>query len=392
MPEPRRLQQLHGSVLASNTTMLQMCRELGFVVEAEPGDAGSTPVVFAEFEPGFKPVGLSGVPRMKAMILEPRGSSSIADIPDPVPGAGQVLVKVAACGVCRTDLHVVDGDLTEPQLPIIPGHEIVGRIEAIGAGVTNFQRGDRVGIPWLGIPVAAASIAGRQENFCDAPMFTGYQIDGGYAEFTVAEAAYCFPLPADYADAVRRAAVVCGVDRPSRAAHDGRCQGAWYLWLWCSRAYRRPGCAVRAAIGVRFHSAREIPSSDVRPHLGCVWAGGSDEHPGTTMDAAIIFAPVGNLVPRALEAVRKGGTVVLGGIHMSEIPAMPYRLLWGERTVRSVANLTRRDAQEFLAIAGRTRIKTEIVPYALSDANTALRHLREGQLTGAAVLVPEHST
>jgi propanol-preferring alcohol dehydrogenase len=331
---------------------------------------------------------------MKAMILEAAGQLlKWREVPDPVPGPGEVLVKVAACGVCRTDLHVVDGDLTEPRLPIIPGHEIVGRVEATGAGVVQFARGDRVGILWLGHTCGSCFFCRtEQENLCDSPLFTGYQINGGYADYTVAEAAYCFPLPESYADASAAPLLCAGLigHRALRMTGDAKALGIYGF-----------GAAAHIVAQVAQFEQRSVYAftrpGDSRAQtfarsLGCVWAGGSDEHPGTTMDAAIIFAPVGDLVPRALEAVRKGGTVVLGGIHMSEIPAMPYRLLWGERTVRSVANLTRRDAREFLAIAGRTPIQTEIVPYALSDANTALRHLREGQLTGAAVLVPEQSS
>jgi propanol-preferring alcohol dehydrogenase len=328
------------------------------------------------------------------MILEAVGQPlQCRSIARPTPGPGQVLVKVAACGVCRTDLHVVDGDLTQPRLPIIPGHEIVGHVEAIGAGVEEFTLGDRVGIPWLGHTCGnCAFCRSEQENLCDAPLFTGYQIDGGYAEFTVAEADYCFHVPASYADG---------------AAAPFLCAG-----LIGYRALRMTGDAKRLGIygfGAAAHILAQVAQFEgrslyafTRPgdshaqafarSLGCVWTGGSDERPDTDLDAAIIFAPVGALVARALETVRKGGTVVLGGIHMSEIPAMPYRLLWGERTVRSVANLTRRDAREFFAIAGRITIRTQIVPYALCDANTALRHLREGQLTGAAVLVPEHKS
>ena len=330
---------------------------------------------------------------MRAMILEGVGQPlQYRRIARPRPGPGQVLVKVAACGVCRTDLHVVDGDLTQPRLPIIPGHEIVGRVEATGAGVHEFTRGDRVGIPWLGHTCGHCSYCrSQQENLCDAPLFTGYQIDGGYAEYCVAEAAFCFPLPASYADT---------------AAAPLLCAG-----LIGYRALRMTGDAKRLAIygfGAAAHILTQVAQFErrslyafTRPGdckaqafargLGCVWTGGSDERPDTDLDAAIIFAPVGELVPQALAVVRKGGTVVLGGIHMSEIPAMPYRLLWGERKVRSVANLTRADAREFLAIAGRTPIRTQVVAYALCNANTALRDLREGQLTGAAVLVPDHT-
>jgi propanol-preferring alcohol dehydrogenase len=331
---------------------------------------------------------------MKAMLLESPGQIlQYRDVADPVPGPCQVLVKVAACGVCRTDLHVVDGDLTEPRLPIIPGHEIVGRVAAIGAEVGDFTVGDRVGIPWLGHTCGQCFFCRtNQENLCDAPLFTGYQINGGYADYAVAEAAYCFPLPPNYTDAAAAPLLCAGLigHRALRMTGDAKALGIYGF-----------GAAAHIVAQVAQFEQRSVYAF-TRPGdsqaqafartLGCVWAGGSDEHPGAAMDAAIIFAPVGNLVPKALEAVRKGGIVVLGGIHMSEIPAMPYHLLWGERTVRSVANLTRRDAQEFLGIAGRTPIRTEIVLYALSEANTALRHLREGQLTGAAVLVPEQTT
>jgi propanol-preferring alcohol dehydrogenase len=331
---------------------------------------------------------------MKAMILEAPGQLlQCRDIPDPVPGPGEVLVKVAACGVCRTDLHVVDGDLTEPRLPIIPGHEIVGRVESTGAGVLQFARGDRVGIPWLGHTCGSCFFCRTaQENLCDSPLFTGYQINGGYADYTVAEAAYCFPLPGSYADASAAPLLCAGLigHRALRMTGNAKALGIYGFGAAAHIVAQVAQFEQRSVYA--FTRPGDSKAQTFARSLGCVWVGGSDEHPGTTMDAAIIFAPVGDLVPRALEAVRKGGTVVLGGIHMSEIPAMPYRLLWGERTVRSVANLTRWDAQEFLAIAGRTPIKTEIVPYALSDANTALRHLREGQLTGAAVLVPEYST
>ena len=327
---------------------------------------------------------------MKAMILERLGQPlQYRSVPNPVPTSGQVLIRVTACGVCRTDLHVVDGDLTDPSLPIIPGHEIVGRVEAIGPGVQRFAAGDRVGVPWLGHTCGHCFFCKTgSENLCDASRFTGYQINGGYAEYTVADAAYCFPIPESYADAAAAPLLCAGLIgyRALRMTGDAKKLGIYgfgaaaHIVAQIARfehravyAFTRPGDAKAQAF------AR---------NLGCVWAGGSNELPETALDATIIFAPVGALVPRALEVVRKGGTVVLGGIHMSDIPAMPYRLLWGERTVRSVANLTRRDAQEFLEIAGRTPIHTEIVPFTLADANEALRQLRDGQFTGAAVLVP----
>lgn len=327
---------------------------------------------------------------MRAMLLNQPGTPlQAARIPDPQPGFGQVLVKVAACGVCRTDLHVVDGDLTQPKLPIIPGHEIVGRVEAMGSGVSAFRPGDRVGIPWLGQTCGRCSYCqDGQENLCDAPSFTGYQIDGGYAEYAVADAHYCFPLPEAY---------------PDTAAAPLLCAG-----LIGYRALRMAGAAPRLGIygfGAAAHIVAQVAQFErrsvyafTRPgdaaaqafarHLGCLWAGSSDEVPPIQLDAAIIFAPVGALLPAALTAVRKGGVVVLGGIHMSEIPAMPYSLLWGERVVRSVANLTRQNAKDFLALAGRIPIRTHVVTFALGDANIALDRLRNGQLTGAAVLVP----
>ena len=327
---------------------------------------------------------------MRAMLLRKPGTP-LQDciVADPEPAFGQVLVKIAACGVCRTDLHVVDGELTEPKLPIIPGHEIVGRIEALGSGVTSFRAGERVGIPWLGHTCGQCPYCQTDaENLCDAPGFTGYQIDGGYAEFTVAEAAYCFTLPDAYGDA---------------AAAPLLCAG-----LIGFRALRMAGGAVRLGIygfGAAAHIVAQVAQFEGRSvyaftrigdtaaqafarRLGCTWAGSSEAQPPTELDAAIIFAPVGSLLPLALASVRKGGVVVLGGIHMSDIPSMPYARLWGERMVRSVANLTRQDAKEFLELAARTPIQTHVEQFALGDANTALDRLRAGQLTGAAVLIP----
>jgi propanol-preferring alcohol dehydrogenase len=327
---------------------------------------------------------------MRAMVLEKPGTLlELREIADPAPGPGEVLVKVAACGVCRTDLHVVDGELTEPKLPIIPGHEIVGRIEAVGPNATSFRIGERVGIPWLGhtcgrCPYCAAG----RENLCDAPRFTGYQIDGGYAEYAVAEAAYCFPLPESYSDTAAAPLLCAGLIgyRSLRMAGDATRLGIYGF-----------GAAAHIVAQVAEFEGRSVyaftRSGDAEAQafarsLGCVWAGGSDEQPPAELDAAIIFAPVGALVPTALAAVRKGGTIVLGGIHMSDIPAMPYRLLWGERVVRSVANLTRQDARDFLELAARKPITAHVEPFALADANTALDRLRTGRLTGAAVLIP----
>jgi alcohol dehydrogenase, propanol-preferring len=327
---------------------------------------------------------------MRAMVLHKAGMPLKDEVvADPLPGLGQVLVKVAACGVCRTDLHVVDGDLTEPKLPIIPGHEIVGRVEALGAGVTGFRLGDRVGIPWLGHTCGhCAYCQSAAENLCDAPRFTGYQIDGGYAEYAVAEAAYCFALPDVYGDAAAAPLLCAGLIgyRSLKMAGPGACLG---LYGFGAAAHIVAQVAqVEGRSVYAFTRPGDAAAQSFARQLGCVWAGSSLERSPVELDAAIIFAPVGALLPAALASVRKGGTVVLGGIHMSEIPAMPYALLWGERVVKSVANLTRQDAQEFLDLAGRTPIATEVVAFALADANVALDRLRSGQLTGAAVLVP----
>ncbi|KAB2914420.1 MAG: zinc-dependent alcohol dehydrogenase family protein [Hyphomicrobiaceae bacterium] len=327
---------------------------------------------------------------MKAMVLaEPGRALRLERRAKPKPGPGQVLVKISACGVCRTDLHIVDGELTAPKLPLVPGHEIVGRIEAAGEGVVRFRSGDRIGIPWLGRTCGQCRycVSGC-ENLCDAPAFTGYHIDGGYAEYAVAEADFCFPVPDPYSD-IEAAPLLCAGligYRSLQMAGDAENLGIYGF-----------GAAAHIIAQVAGHQGRSV-FAFTRPgdekaqafarHLGCTWAGGSDETPPVELDAAIIFAPVGALVPAALATVRKGGIVVLGGIHMSDIPVMPYRLLWGERVVRSVANLTRRDAEEFLALAGQTPIRTEVEPFALSAANEALTRLRSGELTGAAVLVP----
>jgi propanol-preferring alcohol dehydrogenase len=314
----------------------------------------------------------------------------MANLQIPTPSAGQVLVRVAACGVCRTDLHVVDGELADPKLPIIPGHEIVGRVEALGADVRRLRRGDRVGIPWLGhtCGVCPYCTSGR-ENLCDAPKFTGYQIDGGYAEYTLAEEAYCCPIPANYSDAAATPLLCAGLIGYRCLRMAGEAQNLGIYGFGAAAHVVAQVAQFERRLVYAFSRPGDTQAQAFARSLGCVWAGGSDEHPPVALDAAIIFAPVGALVPAALDSVRKGGTVVLGGIHMSEIPAMPYRLLWGERIVRSVANLTRRDAEEFLELAGRTPIETHIERFALSEANAALARLREGQLTGAAVLIPD---
>ena len=328
---------------------------------------------------------------MKAMVLDRPGQPlRLRRLAKPKPGAGRVLVKVAACGVCRTDLHVVDGELTHPKLPIVPGHEIVGRVEAVGAGVHRFRKGDRVGIPWLGHTCGrCAYCRSGRENLCDRPRFTGYQIDGGYAEYAAADADYCFALPDAYSD-IEAAPLLCAGLIGYRSlvmAGDARHLG---LYGFGAAAHIIAQVAVFQGRSVYAFTRRgDKEAQTFARELGCAWAGGSDTAPPEELDAAIIFAPVGALLPEALRRVRKGGTVVLGGIYMSDIPSMPYELLWGERVVRSVANLTRADAQAFLALAAETPIRTYVVPFALSAANEALTRLRSGQLTGAAVLVPD---
>lgn len=327
---------------------------------------------------------------MRAMALDRPGEPLRAtSLPDPRAGRGQVLVRVRACAVCRTDLHVVDGELPHPKLPLVPGHEIVGEVVEVGEGVDRFAPGDRVGIPWLGWTCGRCRYCrAGQENLCDFARFTGYDIDGGYAELTVSDARFTFPIPAGYTD-VEAAPLLCAGligYRTLRLAGDPATVGIYgfgaaaHLIAQLIRfegrrlfAFTRPGDEE----GQRF--ARQ---------LGAEWAGGSTEPPPEPLDAALIFAPVGALVPAALRAVRKGGVVVCGGIHMGEIPAFPYEILWGERMVRSVANLTRRDGEEFLALAPGVPVRAAVETYPLAAANQALAALRAGRLRGAAVLVP----
>ncbi|MEM5401177.1 MULTISPECIES: zinc-dependent alcohol dehydrogenase family protein [Paraburkholderia] len=325
---------------------------------------------------------------MRAMLFDgenPRLSE--ADLPDPVPGAGELLIDVRACGVCRTDLHVVDGDLAQPKKPLVPGHEIVGTVAALGAGVTGFAPGDRVGVPWLGHTCGHCRFcADGRENLCDAPGFTGYTIDGGYATRTVADARYCFHLPRQYSD-VEAAPLLCAGligYRSLAMAGDARRIGIYGF-----------GAAAHIVAQVARHQGRTVyaftrpgdaAAQQFARRLGATWAGGSDERAPEALDAALLFAPVGALVPAALRALTKGGTVVCGGIHMSDIPSFPYAWLWEERRIVSVANLTREDGTTFMAIAARHKLEIETTPYPLARANEALADLREGRLTGAAVL------
>jgi propanol-preferring alcohol dehydrogenase len=300
------------------------------------------------------------------------------------------LVKVAACAVCRTDLHVVDGELTEPKLPIVPGHEIVGRIVASGEGAGRFEAGQRVGIPWLGWTCGECRYCrSGQENLCPNARFTGYQIDGGYAEFVVADSRYCFPLPDAYADA-EAAPLLCAGLIGYRSLR--MCGDAERLGIYGFGAAAHIVAQVARYEGRRlfaFTRTGDAAAQAFAKGLGAEWAGGSEEPAPEELDAAIIFAPVGGLVPAALRAVRPGGVVVCGGIHMSDIPAFPYAILWGERRLVSVANLTRRDAEEFLVVAPKVPVRTTIETMPLAHANEALSRLRDGRLTGAAVLIPQ---
>jgi propanol-preferring alcohol dehydrogenase len=327
---------------------------------------------------------------MHAMVLKaPRTPLHLRERPDPRPGAGEILIDIEACGVCRTDLHVVDGELPHPALPIVPGHEIVGRVVALGQGVSGFVIGERVGVPWLGSTCGHCPYctSGR-ENLCDRPLFTGYTRDGGYATHTVADARYCFALPED-ADAAAIAPWLCaGLIgwRSYRMAGEGRALG---LYGFGAAAHILAQVAEWQGRRVyAFTRTGDTEAQSFARSLGAVWAGGSEDLPPEPLDAAIIFAPVGALVPAALRAVKKGGRVVCGGIHMSDIPSFPYALLWEERQVLSVANLTRADAREFLAIVPKAGVRTETVRYPLQRANEALSDLREGRLQGAAVLIP----
>ena len=325
---------------------------------------------------------------MRAMQWRAPGTAlALSDVPTPAPGPGQVLVRVRACGVCRTDLHVVDGELPDAHPPIIPGHEIVGTVAALGAGTTGFRLGERVGVPWLGYTCGrCAYCTSGRENLCPQARFTGYTLPGGYAEHVVADARYCFAVPAGFSDHELAPWLCAGLIgyRALRMAGDARTLGIYGF-----------GAAAHIVAQVARHQRREVHAF-TRPgdaaaqafarSLGAAWAGGSDESPPAALDAAILFAPVGALVPAALRVLAPGGIVVCAGIHMSDIPAFPYALLWGERRVVSVANLTREDGLEFIALAAQVPVRTHVVPYALAQANEALAALREGRLTGAAVL------
>ena len=327
---------------------------------------------------------------MHAMVLDAPGRALRRETrPVPEPGPDQVLVKVAACGVCRTDLHVVDGELRDAKLPIVPGHEIVGAVAAMGADVARFDIGQRVGVPWLGHTCGACRYCrAGHENLCDNARFTGYHIDGGYAGYAVADQRYCFAISGDYTDAEAAPLLCAGLIgyRSLRMAGEARRIGLYGF-----------GAAAHIVAQLAAHEGREIyaftrpgdtEAQDFARGLGVAWAGDSGQAPPELLDAAIIYAPVGALVPAALRAVRPGGTVVCAGIHMSDIPSFPYEILWGERRLVSVANLTRADGEEFLALAPKVPVRTTVRQYPLDAANQALDDLRAGRLQGAAVLIP----
>ena len=326
---------------------------------------------------------------MRAMVFEGVGQPLVLkDLPIPAPESGQLLIRVHTCGICRTDLHIIDGELREPKLPLVPGHQIIGRVAGIGEGVSGFREGDRVGVPWLGGTCGeCVYCCSDRENLCDSPRFTGYQTDGGFAEYAVADHRFCFPIPEGYPD-LQAAPLLCAGLIGYRSlvmAGEGRRLGIYGF-----------GAAAHIVTQVALWQGREVyaftkaddsEGQQFAREMGAVWAGESGEIPPSELDAAIIFAPAGELVPRALRAVGRGGTVICGGIHMSDIPSFPYELLWGERVLRSVANLTRQDGIEFLALAPQAPVRTEVQTFVLEQANEALETLRRGMIRGAGVLL-----
>jgi alcohol dehydrogenase, propanol-preferring len=326
---------------------------------------------------------------MRAMVFEkvaePLRQTELAK---PTPGPDQVLIHVRACAVCRTDLHVIDGELVHPKLPLIPGHEIIGTVEQLGAGATRFRIGDRVGVPWLGWTCGQCPYClSERENLCDHAKFTGYTVDGGYAEYTVADQRFCFLIPDSYSDTGAAPLMCAGLIGYRSLVKAGNAKRLGIYGF---------GAAAHIVTQVAKYQQREIyaftrhgdqQAQKFAMRLGAVWAGGSEEQPPAKLDAAIIFAPVGSLIPQALKSVRKGGFVVCGGIHMSDIPSFPYSILWQERSISSVANLTRRDGEEFMTLAPKVPVRTQIETFPLEEANEALNRLRSGTIHGAAVLV-----
>ncbi|MFL7892809.1 MAG: zinc-dependent alcohol dehydrogenase family protein [Anaerolineales bacterium] len=330
---------------------------------------------------------------MIAMVLEKPGTPlQLKEVPIPVCNADQVLLKVHACGVCRTDLHILDGELTHPKIPLIMGHQIVGTLVEKGDNVQRFQIGERIGVPWLGYTDGTCKFCQRgQENLCDNPLFTGYTIDGGYSQYTVADQRYCFSLPEGYSDLEVAPLLCAGLIgyRTYRLAGEHKQRIGIYGF----------GAAGHITAQIAIHNGQQVfaftrpgdhQAQDFARRIGAVWAGDSTQLPPEKLDAALIFAPVGPLIVEALRAITKGGTVVSGGIHMSDIPSFPYHLLWEERQIRSVANLTRQDGEDFLTLAPQVPVKTEVTTYPLQEANQALDDLRSGQVQGAAVLLIDH--
>lgn len=328
---------------------------------------------------------------MRAMIFEKPGVPlKLEERPIPQPGPGQILIKVHTCGICRTDLHVIDGELTAPKLPLIPGHQIVGEVVKLGSGPGKVKIGDRVGVPWLGGSCGQCRFClSDRENLCDKAVYTGYQIDGGFADYCVANAAYCFPIPADYSD-LQAAPLLCAGLIGYRALRmTGDAQSLGFYGFGASAHILIQVAKFQGRKVYAFTRKGDAEAQQLAKELGADWVGHSGEKPPAPFEAAIIFAPVGALVPEALQSLDKGGRVVCAGIHMSDIPSFPYRLLWGERAVQSVANLTRRDGREFLALAPQVPVKTKVNVYPLEQVNEALRDLREGRFSGAAVISVE---
>jgi propanol-preferring alcohol dehydrogenase len=328
---------------------------------------------------------------MWAMLFEKAGAPlRKTELAMPTPGPHQVLIHVRACAVCRTDLHVIDGELAHPKLPLVPGHEIVGTVEQLGAGVTRFKIGDRVGVPWLGWTCGHCEFClNDKENLCDQAKFTGYTLDGGYAEYTVADQRFCFPIPDSYSDAHAAPLMCAGLIGYRSLVKAGNAKRLGIYGF---------GAAAHIVTQVAKYQRREIyaftrsgdqQAQEFALNLGALWAGGSNQLPPEKLDAAIIFAPVGSLIPQALKTVGKGGVVICGGIHMSDIPSFPYSILWEERSISSVANLTRRDGEEFMTLAPKVPVRTEVETFPLKEANEALNRLRSGTIHGAAVLITD---
>jgi alcohol dehydrogenase, propanol-preferring len=325
---------------------------------------------------------------MRAMVLEQsRQSLRMVDLPKPKPAAGQVLVQVCACAVCRTDLHIIDGELARPKLPLVPGHEIIGVVAGLGEGVEHFKPGQRVGIPWLGWTCGECRFCRTErENLCERARFTGYDIDGGYAEYTVADQRFCFPIPGTYTDAQAAPLLCAGLIGYRSLLKTGDAKRLGIYGFGAAAHILTQVAKFQGRKTYAFTRRGDVAGQDFARSVGANWAGDSDTMPPEPLDAAIIFAPAGELIPPALKALDRGGTLVCGGIHMSDVPSFPYDLLWQERTICSVANLTRRDGAEFLALAPRVPVKLHVETFPLEQANEAISRLRHGKIQGAAVL------